>query len=675
MRRIILVLCFVILLSSLVSAEVDIIINKQPDAVYNLGDSFSIPLTLKSLSEITGNLEMSLICGGKSTTFYKNGVKLSAGEEQRMNPVLVLTKENIGFTKGTCKIKTTFGEQYVLTNDFKISDVLTINLKSGEGEFEPGDEIIVEGEVTKENGELVNGFIDLEILSGNKSQNTYIETVNNGFFSIKFTLPAETAAGPYLISLNAYEKDLSGEVTNKGFFDYTIKVKQVPTSLEVVLENPEIEPGTNLKVKAVLHDQTGENIEGTTAVITIKDSADKILKQEQKTTNEFLEFPIAYNEPPANWTIFAVSNQLTGEAKVIIKEKKEVKYELINKTLVISNVGNVPYNDTVFIKIGEEMLNIPTFLGIDESKKYTLSAPDGVYEIEVVNEEGSEVIGKTMLTGKAIEIKEAREIISKVFNPFVWIFIVAICGFVAFIFFKKGYKKSFIGYIKSKKSSWKSKKKDKTNELRKESSNPKSTATLSLSIKGDKQDASVVCLKIKNFDEIKSQKGTAQEKINEIIDLAEDKKARTYENGEYLFFILAPAVTKTFKNEKIAIILAKEIKNELIKYNRLAQQKIEFGISINYGTIVAKKEGEILKFMSLKTFIPKSKKIATVSDQEILLTDDISERLRTLGGIKTEKTNKHGTTAYVIKQIRDPDKDSKFIGNFIKRLEKENKKD
>jgi len=691
MRKLLFTLIFVILLTSLVSADIpeaDIVITNQPDQVYNLGDTIKIPISISSSTDITLiKSYLSLICGGKKIEIWEeenfcNDVgSLKAGEGEKRICELPLVKETIGFTKGTCKIKATLktpsNEEYIDTTEFKISDILTVTLKSGEGEFKPEDEIIVEGEVTKENGKTVNGFVELELSTGNASQKNYVETVNNGFFTVNLELPAETAAGPYLISLKAYEKDNSGEITNKGFLDYTITILQVPTSLEVVFENQEIEPGTNLKAKAVLHDQTGVNID-TTAIITIKDKNDKILEQQQKATNEFLEFLVKYNEPPANWTVFAVSNQLNGEAECTIKEKKEVKYELANQTLKITNVGNVLYNDTLFIKIGEEMLNIPTILKVDESKKYTLNAPDGEYDIEIVKEDGSETIGRVSLTGKTIEIKEAKQIMEKIFNPFIWIFVVVICGFAAFIFFKKGYKKNFVGYIKTKKDFWKSKKKDKRPESKSEktkSLNIKGNAILSLSIKGDKQNAGVVCLKIKNFGEIEAKKNGVQEKINKIINLAENKKAVLYENGEYLFFILAPAITKTFKNEKTVVVLAKQIKNELIEYNRLARQKIEFGISVNYGEIVAKKEGGILKFMSLKTFIPKAKKIATISDQEIFLSDEIGDRLRNVGGIRTEKIKKDNITVYVIKQIRDTKGDSQFLGSFLKRLEKEEKKE
>jgi len=663
MKKIILALSLIVLLNCFVSAaDVQILITQQPNQVYNLGDSISIPLTIKSLGEISGTLQMDLICNGKQVNFYKNGVKLSTGEEQKENPILVLTRENIGLVTGTCKIKAVFQDQYILSNDFKISDKLLINLKTETREFSPEEEIIFEGEVIKENSQQVNGFIELNLMEGNASKQTMLKTTSNGFFSVKLVFPKDTKASQYLISLNAYEKDSIGEKTNTGFFDFNIKIKQVPTVLEVVFENKQVNPGENLKVKGILHDQTGEKIESR-VIITIKDFNQKILEQKELATEEVLEFPIKYNQAPDNWTIFAVSNQLTSEDKFSIIAKEEVKLELINKTILITNVGNVLYNKTVSIKIGEHFQTIPIILKVDESKKYILTAPNGEYQINVVNDGNTESLGFVILTGKAVSIKEYSSI-SKIFNPLVWIFVVAILGFVAFLFLKKGYKRNFFGYITSLRN------KKKPAELGNiQLKNNRNSAVLTLSLKGDKQDSSIVAIKIKNLKSIESAGGT-KETIKNMIDLSKDKKALLYENGDYLFFIFAPVITKTFRNEKVAVELARGLKDILEKHNKIFQPKIEFGISVNYGTIVAKLESGILKFMSLGTFIQESKKIANVSDQEVLLSKEINNKIRAAGGIKTEKLNKGNTEAYSIKEIMDSEENKKFIGSFLKRLER-----
>ena len=145
-------------------------------------------------------------------------------------------------------------------------------------------------------------------------------------------MPKEAKAGIYILNLEVYEKDPLGEITNKGFANINIQVNQIPTSLEIVFENQEVTPGENLKFKSILHDQTGEKI-NSSVIMSIKNEDNKILEQIEKQTGEFLEFSIAYNEPPANWTVVAVSNRIISEMNFKIKEKKDVKIEIINKTI------------------------------------------------------------------------------------------------------------------------------------------------------------------------------------------------------------------------------------------------------------------------------------------------------------------------------------------------------
>ena len=671
MRKIIILLMFVILFSSFTSAE--IIITQQPDPLYNIGDIIDLPLKIVASTDVVDSFKMQLICNGIETEVLTKDIILNSGEEELIAAKIILTQERTKRTTGTCKIKLGLGENYVLTNDFTISNLINLELKERQVEFAPGEAITIEGNAKKENKEFAEGFIDVKITGQDLSEPIEIlDTVNLGYFFINFSLPKETKAGEYLVSLNVYEKNSEGEVTNNGETDFNILISQIPTSLEIVFdpvevssdENQGIEPGTDLKVKAVLHDQTGEKIKSM-AVITIKDENNIILQQTEKQTDEFLEFPISYNQPPEEWTVFAVSNKLTSEMNFKIKEKEDVRIDLTNKTITISNTGNVFYNKSVLVKIGDSSVNIDVNLKVDESQKYSLSAPDGEYQVEIITDEGNKFTGMATLTGKAINVKKASEgVLTLARHPLVWIFIIAILGFIAFTIFKKGYKRSFFGYISPKR-----KNKNKQIPLKKNSLiNAKNKSEISLSIKGDKQNVSAVCLKIKNLKEIESQKSNAEKTLQKVVDFAEEKKGFVYENQENLFFILAPIKTRTFSNEQTAVKIAQKIKEILAEHNRLFKQKIEFGISLNYGTIIAKQEKDILKFMSIGTLITTAKRIASVSVREILLSEKINDKLKSY--VKSEKQNKQGTIFYTIKEIKDTEGNKRFIRNFLDRIEK-----
>ncbi len=671
MRRIF-VLALMVLLVQFASAE--IIINPQLRDVYSLGDIISVPVTIKSSTDISGIFQMDLLCNGQQTNFYKNGVSLSPGEEKSIDSSLILTQSVIGELKGKCKVKAFLGEDFTLSEEFRISDLIKINITLESLEFAPGENILIEGGAIRENNENVDGFIELSILEGNISRVNLLETINNGFFSLNFFLPNDMKAGAYLMKLKAYEKNIEGEITNNGFVDQNIRINQVPTSLEIVFENTVVEPGTNLIVKAVLHDQTGEKIQSL-SFITIKNQKDKILEQTEITTDEFFEFHVAYNEPPSVWKVVAVSNKLTSEARLNIAEKEDIKIEIINKTIIITNTGNVIYNKTVLVKIEDKSLNIDVYLGVDKSQKYILTAPDGEYSVEVIAD-GESTIAEVALTGKSIDVKKASgKVGSLVRYPVVWIFIIFVLGFITFIAFKRGYQKNFIGYITSKVP----KKRKDGEKSAHESRHAKNSligsenrAELSLSMKGDKQNVSVVTLNVKKLGETKSKEGSADETLQKIVNMAEKYKAATYENHNTIFFILAPAKTRTFKNERTALDIAQKIKEILLHHNKMFKQKINFGISLNYGTIIAKQEAGILKFMSMGTLMTAAKRISALANDDILLGEKINDRLRS--DLKTTKHEKNNNRVYSIKEIKKTEDHTKFIRDFLNRIESDKSK-
>tara|TARA_Y100000310_G_scaffold17671_1_gene17447 strand:- start:14593 stop:16674 length:2082 start_codon:yes stop_codon:yes gene_type:complete len=671
--KIILVFVLTIFLVSFASSE--IIIDQQPKESYNLGETIDLSITLTSTNGIYDYLKTSMICENHIHSFPEKQISLAANEVIKIPKSIFLIEKFVGNSLGDCKIKAWFQdtiENYVFSEEFKILNSISIELNIEKTEFIPEERVLVKGVATKGINKFVDGFIDLSFVLSNSSENkTYQGVIEDGIFSIDFELPNNIGAGKYLLNLNAYEKDPLETITNKGFASVNIQVNQVPTSLEIVFENQEVEPGTNLKVKSILHDQTGQKMDSN-VIISVKDRDNKILEQMEKPTDEFLEYPILYNEPAGEWTIVAVSAKFSSEANFNIKEKADIKIELINKTVILTNIGNVIYDKIILVKVGEETLNINASLEVDEVKKYILSAPDGEYSIEILTEGESKSTGSVALTGNSINIREASSnIVSLAKYPLAWFFMVFILGFVAFMIFRKGYKKSFFGHINLKGkeggSIFSSTNKASKNGL----IQTKNKAEISLSLSGEKQKASVICLKIKNFKEIEKKSDTIKETLDKLGKIVEEDRGFVYENNEDLFIILSPVITKTFDNEKSALRLTQKIVKILNEHNKLFRQKINFGVSLNSGEIISKKEEGVLKFMSFGNLIINAKKIAALSNSEVYLNEKMKEKL--MNHAKIEKHKKQGIDVYTVKEMKDKGEHKKFITEFIKRLEKKDK--
>jgi hypothetical protein len=657
------ILFLVIFLASVVSA--DIIFTQPLNSVYNLGDTVSVPVTIKTLSNVGGFFQMDLICNGTAINFYRNGVSLTQGNEKSLDSSLVLVKSIIGNNIGICQIKAALNNEQVLSNEFRISNSLNIQFSLNKTEFNPGESIIINGKVTKEYGKDSNGFVEANIMAKGVNQGiTQAETADNGNFYINLPLPNSLKAGSYSLEIKAYEKDNDGTITNSKITSQDISVNQVPTNLEIIIVNKNINPGDQLSVKSILHDQTGVEI-NSASIITLKDSNNKIIEKEEIQAGSSFEYSFSNKEPQAEWKITAESNHILTEDSFSINAKEDVSIVILNKTILITNTGNIKYDKTVLVKIGDTPLNIPVKLNVGESKKYALSAPAGKYQVGVVGGSGISATGIASLTGNAIDIKEIS-------NNSVWlgifVFLILILGVVAYIVFRKIYKKPFFG-----KTNMNFRKKDlrETPVLGNNSvTRGSNKAELSLSIKGEKQEASVICLRVKNLKEMKAKRGSSvSESIQKVTDLAEGNKAVTYENQDYLFFMLAPIKTRTFKNERTALDIAESIQRILVEHNKNFNQKIDFGISLNYGTIVAKLENGAFKFMSMGTLITAAKKIAHLSKEEILLSEGINDLLRMQ--IRTEKSIREGTSVFSIKEIkRENEEARKFIDRFMQRQSK-----
>ena len=186
MRKILLLFTFAILLVSLVSA--DIVMTQQPEDAYSLGDTVLLPIKIKTVTGINDFFTLELLCNGKQTQVHQEYILLSAGEEKAIITTIPLIKSFTGQSTNECSIKAVLGDEYLVTESFEISSSITIEIREGDTEFEPEQDIIIQGDSIKTSGDFANGFIDLTLENNGLSSPIQIsETVQNGFFSVNFS--------------------------------------------------------------------------------------------------------------------------------------------------------------------------------------------------------------------------------------------------------------------------------------------------------------------------------------------------------------------------------------------------------------------------------------------------------------------------------------------------------
>lgn len=648
-----------IFLISAVSAEMWFII--PPEPIYNLGDNLEFSV---SISRTREQLKAELSCDDKTEIIFLKYME----NETFIDIMQPLTKEFLKNFTGRCKIIAEYGGSVIKSQYFRISDVVHVKTEIDRLNYPPEEEVIIRGEAEKENTQLLNGFFDIFIEKINLS---ITGPVKAGKFEVNFTFPADTPADSYSINITVYEKK-NEEITNAGEARVNVNVKPVPKKLDIALASQNIKPGNDLEFKIMLYDQSGKTMEGEASFL-IEDSEGnsflKALTKIDKSESFFVEKNLSFGY----YKIKAYSSGVYGEREFYVEENEEVDFKIINETLHIRNIGNVEYNKAIQVKINEIVEIINEGLALGEEKRYQLKAPDGNYDIFITDGKNSVLSEGAALTGSAVNVKELGGSFFARNKFLAWLFLIIIMGMFVFTIARKALKKKFVlsekpegagkiikggGVIKVEKKE-EGKKVSIVREPRE--------AEHSLVLKGQKQDTALICLKIKN-----ELSNTAKQNIEKILGQAHDKKAVIYKSGNCSLILFSPTVTRTFKNHVPAVKTALDIAKTLKEYNSRASDKIDFGIAVHSGDIVSSLQDNKLKFTGLGNTLTLAKKLAGISNQNVLLSKELHSK--TMQDIRADKTEKEGTEAFTVNKIMNTQGNKIFIQDFLKRLAEEGKK-
>jgi len=497
----------------------------------------------------------------------------------------------------------------------------------------------------------------------------------NGIFSVNVRLAEDTPAGNYRVDVKAFEKDVSGKITSESIMMANLAVSQILTDIDIALNTAEIDPGEPFNFKPILLDQAGNQINDEISIIIKDDELNRIFERIIQSGETF-EYLVPSNLISGYYDIEASAVGLNLIKKFYVNEKAIVSFELRNNSLIVTNIGNIPYRKDVQVDLNGRSFVKKINLGLGEQQEFKL-AGEGDYEIKITDGNSEAVYSGVALTGNAVNVEAIKKGFIVLNTPIVWIFFIIILGAGILFLFRNILKKKSFAYpvsgIKGKLSKLKLKKKfkgkvskiegvEKPIKAQDKKTETKLTGTINqaeqaLVLKGHKTRAVILCLKIKNKLNKQGKIG-----LNKIIQPVYSKKGVIYERGEYVLIIFSPLMTKTYKNEVIAAKVAGLIQEETTVYNKRFSEKINLGIAINSGEIVNKIENKKLKFTALGNLVPSVKRIAEISNGEVLMTKQSYEKSG--NEIKTTKKGE----VYEVRKVLDIEKNKEFIDNFLKRV-------
>ena len=648
-------LLFLVFLLSNISAEIQI---SPSNLLYSLGDTMEITVTLGDHTE--DYLDMTLICDGNEQNIYHNVPDTKSSIIKRK-----LIESYIGPLFGDCFLSATYGEDSGKSPNFKISNKIIINFETDKTDYIAGEIISIKGTAVKENGLAPESAFVEAVYNGV----TVSDIIKEGIFNLKISTLQTMHAGTYPLIMNVYDKDEKRNILNSGESIQNKILVQKPNKIEIAINSQNIAPLEELSYLVNLYDFAGD-LMPEEVTITVKDSLNNSVYSESLIANQNLIIELPKYFAPGEATITAQKDKIIEHKHFYVSELKQIKAGISNGTLIVSNEGNVDYNEELSIIIGTDTIKKQVLILVGQSKIFELSAPAGIYDLNVVDNSGGIYKGSVPLTGHAINAKEVNSGINLFFRyPLVWVFILFIVFFAIILTYKNNINKSSYSYPLERENKSNQKiilkqkfmKTEYSGEELNLGSGKVKKAEQVLVTTGHKNDAVIVYFKIKN----KLSK-VAESGIIKILEIASKFGGLAYRDGYSYGLIFSPLVTKSFKNEKDAVNAALAIDSELKEYNRKFTDKIEYGIGINSGEIINKIEGVTLQFTNMGKTIPTAKKIAEISDEEVLIGENVHRKTEE---VKVEKASPNNSEImyFKVNRVIDSEYHKKFIEGFLRR--------
>lgn len=637
----------------LVSAKISI---SEPMEIYNLGDSVPLIVTLEPNSN-EGWFTVDLICGDRTETIEKIiGKSFYIGEEQTRSLKLPLTSDYIGNITGECKIKAAINSEETYTQTFRISNEIKLESSLDKVNYNPKEIVTLTISAIKENGRPLEGFLET---SGLVSVSKVIE---NGEVIEKFAIPEKQESGDYNLTVLVYDK-INSEILNNQNQTLKIKVNQIPTFIDISLSELNATPGEDYQFSLELLDQAGKKIEGAIDVNVLspeKEEMNLVVMSGESTSISFQT-----NSTPGTYEILASFEDLLVTKEFQLKEIQKVSLELIDSLLVVTNIGNTKYNQTISVKIGDKTENIALNIPVGEKRKFNLNAPTGTYDVNI--QSGTDSLQKNLLlTGNAISVKGSSSLGVLNRYPLIWVFLILLLAGTAFVLYKrtgKGHQIKEKGKIKTRLSTL-FVKKEKFVDAPSAEPNKKGNAESSLVLEGEKEVAAVIALKIKNMSSLETH---AKQELIKILELAKDKKGMIEKKEDYLMILFTPTITKTYHNEMLATKVGFNLMTALNEYNKRFNKKLDYSLGINSGELIVSTKNGKLQYTSLGNTVLLAKKIADSSEAKLLVADNIRNKMiRDLRGNKVEPIGK--TEVYSVTNVNDREANKDRLQDLLNRM-------
>ena len=358
----------------------EITINLPEKEVYNLGESIVPTVLIKEEQNYTGFFKLTLACDKYNLLYYTTPLNTEAGQRSQITiPELTFFSE----MKGTCSIEASFdqnnGESMdkVSSKNFVVTDEL--NIASNENlESNPGDNLLILADVKKASGEVLSKGDS--IIKYRDGQINTVVSIGKLEYRLHVSPNTEAADYPILIQI-------SDKFGNKGEKTLSLKIPQIPTTIENDIQSNILMPGDSFIAKITLYDHTHRVINASKIDVKIFGSNEKLLVEKEVESLDTIEMTTTKSQNPGDYFLLSAFENVKAQSTFTVKEVKKIAMKQEGAIVNVENVGNVDYKDDATIVLENEgkkyLINKKIELKPQEILKIDLSeeVPQGTYDV------------------------------------------------------------------------------------------------------------------------------------------------------------------------------------------------------------------------------------------------------------------------------------------------------
>ena len=358
-------------------------------SIYNLGNKIKASASVLQDNPFEGLFELTISCDNYKLQYFLTPISLEANFRTAVNvPELAATSSMLGNCTITGDLVT--NDNLVIeekdSNNFGVTNqLMVLPVKSRITAF-PGDKILISG--------ILNEAFGNNILKASTkiSLDNYSHTIEavDGNFNLTVELQKNIKSGIHLIEISA-----SDSKNNAGSSSIELDITAFPSYIKTETSAAQLLPGSKIEIISSLYDQADDLINASLELSLDAPNGNNVFKKTVQS-NEKISYEFSRYAEPGIYTLVSTYKNLITHTSINITTVREVKIKYGNETVLIENIGNIPFEDelTFFLESQLKKYPITKKIKVEPGKMLdidlTKEVPLGVYDVLLQIKEGIE---------------------------------------------------------------------------------------------------------------------------------------------------------------------------------------------------------------------------------------------------------------------------------------------